>query len=224
MFDKDWINKNLQELPLFKKAFIHRSYLNESHLADESNERLEFLGDSILSLVVSSYLFSKRPNDTEGELTNLRAFIVKTKSLAIASEKLDLGSFLSLSKGEELSGGRNNPQLLANTYEALLGAIYLTFGIDEATKFINETLIPIFASEIETGPPKDAKSQLQEVTQDKTKQSPKYKILNTSGPDHAKEFSVGVFLQGEKIGEGKGSSKQVAEELAAEEALKHLDS
>lgn len=207
---------------LYQTAFTHRSYLNESKEIIESNERLEFLGDSVLSFIVSTLLFKARPADTEGHLTNLRAYIVKTDSLAKASEKLSLGKFLRLSKGEELSGGRNNPQILANTYEAVLGAIYLDLGIDEADKFVRSTLIPMFEAEIEKGPPRDPKSQLQEVVQDKYQTSPKYKILSTTGPDHSKIFTVGVFINNELVGKGTGSNKQQAEEVAAAQALEKL--
>jgi ribonuclease-3 len=209
-------------LSIYKKAFTHRSFLNESKEAKESNERLEFLGDSILSFAISSYLFTKRPGDAEGDLTNLRAYIVKTESLAKASKKLNLGEYLLLSKGEELSGGRQNQQLLANTYEAVLGAVYLDLGVEAALEFVIKTLLPLFNEEIEKGAPKDAKSKLQEIVQSKMQVSPKYKILTTSGPDHAKNFKVGVFLKNEKMGEGLGSSKQQAEEIAAKEALSKL--
>ncbi len=221
MFDEVWLRESIAQKPIFTTAFTHRSFLNESSQEIESNERLEFLGDSVLSLIISSYLFNQRVSDNEGDLTNLRSFIVKTTSLAKASQKLNLGAHLRLSKGEEISGGRENTQLLANTFEALLGAIYCTGGVDEATKFVHETLLPLFSEEIESGPPKDAKSLLQELSQNKTKQSPRYKILATSGPDHAKEFTVGVYVQGNLIGQGTGLSKQVAEEKAAEEALKN---
>lgn len=205
---------------VFKTAFTHRSFLNESPQTTESNERLEFLGDSVLSFIVSSYLYKLRPQDAEGDLTNLRSFLVKTTSLAQAAKKLDLGSFLRLSKGEEMGGGRDNPQLLANTYEAVLGAVFLDGGVDEAVRFMNETLLPLFEHEVISGPPKDAKSLLQELSQNKTKQSPKYKIIATKGPDHAKEFTVAVFLEGNQIGMGEGYSKQEAEEKSAENALK----
>lgn len=208
-----------QDLGLYQIAFTHRSHLNESKDAPSSNERLEFLGDSILSFIISSFLFKKRLKDTEGDLTNLRAYIVKTDSLAKASKLLGLGEFLILSKGEELSGGRKNPQLLANTYESLLGAIYLDLGIGTATKFVEDTLLPIFIEEVQKGAPKDSKSKLQELVQSKMQLSPKYKILETSGPDHAKQFKVGVFINGKQIGEGMGSNKQQAEEEAAKEAL-----
>lgn len=214
MIKKEWLEK-----PIFQTAFTHRSYLNEANEKIESNERLEFLGDAVLSLIMSTKLYNLRPLDAEGDLTNLRSYIVKTTSLAKASEKLGLGEYLRMSKGEELSGGRTNPQLLANTYEALLGAIYLDEGTDSAEKFVEETLVPLFSRELVEGPPKDAKSTLQEIAQNLIKQAPKYKILETRGPDHAKEFKVGVYLQNELVGEGIGSSKQLAEEAAAAEAL-----
>lgn len=211
-----------KNLSFYETAFTHRSYLNESKKVIESNERMEFLGDSVLSFIVSSFLFDKRKKDTEGDLTNLRAFIVKTDSLAKASGQLNLGEILQLSKGEELSGGRKNPQLLANTYEAFLGAIYLDLGIETATKFVSITLLPIFEEEVEKGAPKDAKSMLQEAVQSKLQTSPKYKIMGTTGPDHAKRFTVGVFVNGKQTGLGEGSNKQQAEEEAARQALLSL--
>lgn len=211
-----------KNLRLYQLAFTHRSFLNESKEKIESNERLEFLGDAVLSFITSSYLYQKRLKDSEGDLTNLRAYIVKTESLAKVSEKLGLGQFLRLSKGEELSGGRTNPQLLANTYEAFLGAIFLDLGIEDGTQFVHKTLLLLFAETIEKGAPRDPKSTLQEVVQSRYQTSPKYKILATHGPDHAKKFTVGVFVDGKQLGEGQGSSKQMAEEEAADLALKHL--
>lgn len=216
------LNLKFNNTKLLQQAFLHRSYLNEVKLDMASNERLEFLGDSVLSLVISNNLFYLRANDTEGDLTNLRAHIVKTKSLAEAAKKLELGTYLSLSKGEEISGGRENPQLLANTYEALLGAIFLDQGLETTKRIIEQTLLPLFEEELRMGPPKDAKSNLQEIVQQKFKQSPHYKILETSGPDHAKQFSVAVYISGKEMGRGKGSSKQVAEEEAAKGAIKQL--
>lgn len=216
------LNIRFNDVKLLEQAFIHRSYLNEVHLNSLSNERLEFLGDSVLSLVVSNKLFNLRQNDAEGELTNLRAHIVKTTSLSEAAKDLKLGEYLKLSKGEEISGGRNNPQLMANTYEALLGAIYLDQGLEAAKEIINITLLPLFATELKVGPPKDAKSSLQEQVQQKFKISPHYKILGTHGPDHAKQFTVAVYIKSKELGKGTGSSKQVAEEEAAKLALKQL--
>jgi len=214
MFDKEWLNRSI-----FQTAFTHRSFLNESDKGMQSNERLEFLGDSVLSFIISGYLYQLRPDDAEGDLTNLRSYMVKTTSLARAAKQLNLGEHLRLSKGEELTGGRNNVQILANTFEALLGAIYFEFGVDKAREFLESALIPLFQEELKSGPPKDAKSLLQEVAQNKYKQSPKYKVLQTVGPDHAKEFRVGVYVRGNLIGEGTGLSKQVAEEEAAAKAL-----
>jgi ribonuclease-3 len=218
------LKQKIDSNPLYITAFTHRSFLNESSEAVDSNERLEFLGDSVLSLIISTHLFKIRPKDAEGDLTNLRSYIVKTGSLAKAAQILRLGEFLRLSKGEEMGGGRDNPQLLANTYEAFLGAIFMIDGLEKAREFVFETLLPLFEAELKSGPPKDAKSSLQELAQNTTKQSPKYKILATIGPDHAKEFKVGVYLQGEIIGEGAGLSKQIAEEAAALNALKLLNS
>ncbi|MCL4367039.1 ribonuclease III [Patescibacteria group bacterium] len=208
--------------PCYQTAFIHRSYLNEAKNISKSNERLEFLGDSVLSLIVSTDLYQSHPQDEEGELTNLRAFVVKTDSLAKVARNLGLGKFLMLSKGEELSDGRNNTQILANTYESVLGAVYLDLGLNSARKFVESTLLSFFREEVEKGAPKDPKSQLQEVAQNILQSAPKYKILQTSGPDHAKHFTVGVFLQGHQAGEGSGPSKQQAEEMAAQQALEYL--
>lgn len=207
---------------LLQQAFLHRSYLNEVKINMESNERLEFLGDSVLSLVISYYLYTLRYTDSEGELTSLRAHIVRTKSLSEAARNLKLGKYLNLSKGEEISGGRDNPQLLANTYEALLGSLFLDAGLEAVKKVIERSLLPLFEKELKLGPPKDAKSSLQEVVQQKSKQSPYYKILATRGPDHAKHFTVAVYIGGEEMGRGSGNSKQIAEEEAAKQALAGL--
>lgn len=216
------LNLRFKNPKLLKQAFLHRSYLNEVKVILQSNERLEFLGDSVLSLIISDYLYKLRDADTEGALTNLRAYIVKTKSLARAANNLNLGHLLRLSKGEELSGGRTNPQLLANTYEALLGAIYLDLGMEHTKKVVEKTLLKFFQNELRVGPPKDAKSFLQEVVQEKLKLSPVYKILETKGPDHAKQFTVAVYIGKKEYGKGKGFSKQLAEEQAAKQALNKL--
>lgn len=212
-----------KNLSLYRTAFTHRSFLNEVKEPVESNERLEFLGDAVLSVIISLFLFQTRPQDNEGDLTNLRAYIVKTESLAKATEKLNLSRFLRLSRGEEVSGGRENHQLLANTFEAVLGATFLDQGLDAATEFVKLTLLPLFEKEIQAGAPKDPKSSLQEVSQSRFQTSPRYKILSTSGPDHAKKFTVGVFIVGKQAGEGIGSSKQQAEENAAEKALSQIN-
>lgn len=204
-------------------AFTHRSFLNEVKEHIFSNERLEFLGDSVLSLIISQYLYLLRSEDTEGELTNLRAYLVKTGSLSKASVKLGLGKFLRLSKGEEMTGGRENTQMMANTYEALLGAIFLDLGLPNAKIFVHNTLISLFADDITDGAPKDAKSLLQEIVQSKLQTSPKYKTISSTGPDHAKHFIVGVFLKGELVGQGEGLNKHTAEEAAARQAIARLE-
>lgn len=219
MFKEEWLKREI-----FQTAFTHRSYLNESERTVQSNERLEFLGDSVLSLIISDKLYRLRPDDTEGDLTNLRSYIVKTSSLARAARKLNLGNYLKLSKGEELSGGRGNPQILANTFEALLGALFYDQGLGAAEAFIEDELLSMFGQELKSGPPKDSKSLLQEKVQDQFRESPKYKVLETLGPDHAKRFKVGVIIRGELMGEGVGLSKQIAEEEAASRALDQLGS
>ena len=219
---QNFLNIRFNNPAILEKAFTHRSYLNEVKTVKESNERLEFLGDAVLGFIVSSNIYRARVTDTEGDLTNLRSYIVKTESLAKAAGALNLGKFLRLSRGEEITGGRQNPQLLANTFEALLGAIFIDQGLKEAEELVNKFLLPGFEQELESGPPKDNKSALQELVQTKTKTSPHYKILRTTGPDHAKQFVVGVFMNGKEIGTGKGPNKQTAEEEAAKEALDKL--
>lgn len=213
------LNIRFKNPKLLQQAFLHRSYLNEVKMDLESNERLEFLGDSVLSLIISHYLYTLRATDSEGELTNLRAHIVKTNSLSEAARKLELGKYLNLSKGEEISGGRDNPQLLANTYEALLGSLFLDQGLEAVKRVIDRSLLTFFEKELKIGPPKDAKSSLQEIVQQRSKQSPHYKILQTRGPDHAKQFTVAVYINGKEMGQGSGNSKQIAEEQAAKQAL-----
>ena len=218
----DKLNIRFKNYEILQQAFYHRSYLNEVKDDIKSNERLEFLGDAVLSICVSKYLFESRVEDAEGDLTNLRAYIVKTQSLAKAALQLNLGSYLQLSKGEELGGGRENPQLLANTFEALLGAIYIDQDLETVEKVIKISLFTLFAKELKSGPPKDAKSSLQEISQEKYKESPFYKIVGTKGPDHAKQFLVSVHLNGKEYGRGEGASKQIAEEQAAKHALERL--
>lgn len=218
----------MQNLPKFKNpklsrlAFIHRSYLNESKQDTESNERLEFLGDSIISFVISNHLFRTYPAFDEGILTNLRSLVVNTKNLAKISKELNFGDKLLLSKGEEDSGGRNNQSLLANTFEAFTGALYLDQGIEVVSKFLNEVLIPSIAEHVEKKVFKDPKSLLQELVQSRKQNSPLYKVIKEEGPAHAKNFTIGVYIESSLVGEGSGRSKQVAEEAAARIALEKM--
>jgi ribonuclease III len=207
---------------LLEEALTHRSFLNEVKEKVPSNERLEFLGDSILSFIVSDYLFSKYPDFNEGKLTNLRSLLVNTKMLAQLAQDCDLGSKLRLSKGEEESGGRNNQSLLADSFEAFLGAIFLDQGVEEVKKFIYMTVIPQADEFIKTNAFKDPKSKLQEYVQSKKQGSPHYKVTLEEGPAHARKFTVGVFVNEELLGEGSGKSKQEAEEMAASKALSKL--
>jgi ribonuclease-3 len=207
---------------LFEHAFIHRSYLNETKEKLESNERLEFLGDSILTFIVSKHLFNTYPAFNEGILTNLRSLVVNTKSLAIAAKKLDFGSLLRLSRGEEESKGRENDSLLANSFEAFVGALYMDQGLDAVESFIEKILFPNIETYVKNKTFKDPKSLLQEHVQARKQNSPVYKVMNEEGPPHAKIFTIGVFVQNELVGEGVGKSKQEAEEQAAKQALERL--
>jgi ribonuclease-3 len=219
----------MQNLPKLKnqklavQAFVHRSYLNESKKELESNERLEFLGDSILSFVVSEHLYRNYPDFDEGILTNLRSLVVNTKSLAKEAKLRGFGKNLLLSKGEEESKGRENDSILANTFEAFIGALYLDQGIESVTKFLENTIIPYIKEPVEKKVFKDPKSLLQESVQAKKQSSPMYKVLGEEGPAHAKIFTVGVFIENQKKGVGVGRSKQEAEEYAAEQALEKLE-
>lgn len=218
----------MQNLPKFKNpkllrlAFIHRSYLNESRVEKESNERLEFLGDSIISFVISDHLYRTYPGFDEGILTNLRSLVVNTKSLANMSKTLNFGDKLFLSKGEEDSGGRENQSLLANTFEAFTGALFMDQGIDAVSKFLRDTLIPTISEHVQKKVFKDPKSLLQEKVQSRKQNSPLYKVLSEEGPAHSKTFTIGVYVENELLGEGSGKSKQEAEEIAAGAALEKI--
>lgn len=215
------LNLRFTNKALLMNAFVHRSYLNEIKRKDlSSNERLEFLGDACLELIVSEHLYQNYPQEPEGVLTNYRAALVNTSSLAETARQLDLGRYLLLSKGEEEGGGRESEHLLANTFEALIGALYLDQGYRTTQEFVKKHLLPKLPEIIRTGAYRDAKSVFQEIAQEKTSITPHYQVLEEWGPDHDKNFRVGVFLGRKKIAEGTGSSKQKAEISAAENALK----
>lgn len=202
------------------QAFCHRSYLNENpkfHL--EHNERLEFLGDAVLELIITGYLYQNYPKKPEGDLTNWRAALVNSKMLAQVAQELDLNGFLLLSRGEVKATGKARQCILANTFEALIGALYLDQGYDICQKFITKHLTGRLSHIIEAGLYKDSKSLFQEEAQEKTGITPIYQVLKEKGPDHVKHFIVGVFLSKELVAEGEGFSKQEAEEAAAKKAL-----
>lgn len=207
---------------LFEQAFIHRSYLNETKEKLSSNERLEFLGDSVISFVISKKLFEKYPNFNEGLLTNLRSLLVNTKSLAETAVSLNLGNYLKLSKGEEESKGRENQSLLADCFEAFVGALFLDQGIDTAYDFVSQILIPKADLYVKNRSFKDPKSLLQELVQSQKQGSPIYKVVNEVGPAHARLFKIGVHVGNILVGEGRGKSKREAEEDAAKHALENI--
>lgn len=213
------LNITFRDPAIIIQAFVHRSFLNESNMFQLSNERLEFLGDSVLSYLVSDYLFTTYTHLPEGELTNLRSSMVKTSTLGQLSRQLHLGDYLYLSRGEEESGGRNNSSLLADTFEAVLGAIYVDSGLESAKKLITQHLLPLLPKIVDEKTYIDAKSSFQESVQEKIKESPTYKVLKEEGPDHSKEFTIGVYVEGKLWGTGKGKSKQEAEVQAAGVAL-----
>lgn len=205
---------------LLQQALVHRSYLNENpgfHLKD--NERLEFLGDAVLELIVTEHLFREYPN-REGELTNWRAALVNAKMLAKVARRLKVNDHLLLSRGEAKDQGRARQYILANTMEALIGAIYLDQGYEIAAKFIQRGILSELSQIIKQGLYRDPKSSFQEKAQERTGITPSYQVLKEWGPDHAKHFIVGVYLDEELVAEGQGVSKQEAQEKAAEQALK----
>lgn len=201
-------------------AMTHRSYLNEHPEATQShNERYEFLGDAVLELVITDFLFKKYPEKPEGDLTAVRAALVNTVSLADASTKLDINDFLLLSKGEARDTGRARQYILANAFEAIIGAVYLDQGYEAAQKFIGEQLFEKTEQIVEKRLWQDAKSRFQELSQEHVSITPRYETLGQEGPDHDRTFTVGVFLGKEQIAEGKGRSKQEAEQAAADAGI-----
>lgn len=207
-----------------KNAFVHRSYLNENKSFKlGSNEKLEFLGDSVLSLITSVYLYKKYPRHSEGDYTDIKAAIVKTESLFEAAKGLDLGTYLLLSHGEEDNNGRTNMSILADCFEALIGAIYLDHGFDIAYNFVVKNLFQnrldiIIKNKLYLS----SKNRLQEYWQDKYKSLPCYKLIKESGPEHNKEYRIGAYYKDKLLGQGVGSSKKSAEEKAARDALQSL--
>jgi len=214
------LNLKFKNKDLLIQAFCHRSYLNENpdfYLAN--NERLEFLGDAVLELVVTEELYKKYPKKSEGDLTNWRAALVNAKMLSEIAKELGFNDFLLLSRGEAKELGKARQYILANTFEALIGAIHLDQGIEVCRKFIEKNLIKELARIIEKGLFKDAKSRFQEEAQERAGVTPTYKVLEEWGPDHAKHFIIGVFLNKTLVAKGEGSSKQEAELEAAKNAL-----
>lgn len=213
-----------QNSDLLTTALTHRSALNE-HLSTslESNERLEFLGDAVLELATTHFLYQELPDEQEGMLTAYRSALVKTTTLAEVATELHLGEMLFMSKGEEASGGRQNPGLLANTMEAVIGAIYLDQGFAAAYAFIEQHILPLLEKIKTKKLYKDAKSQLQEMVQAKGFIAPEYVVIDESGPDHDRQFTIKVLIDGLEAGRGRGKSKQLAQQSAAQYVLEHLE-
>lgn len=208
-------NKNL-----LIQAFIHRSYINEnSNLKLGHNERLEFLGDAVLELVSTNYLYHKYEDLAEGDLTSYRAALVNTKSIGAIAKELNFNNYLFLSKGESKDFGKARLSILADTYEAFIGAVFLDKGYDFAKEFIEKTLLTHTEEVVEAGKYRDPKSVIQEKSQDLLSVTPSYKVISESGPDHDKKFIVGIYFGEEKIAEGEGRSKQEAETHAAKVAI-----
>lgn len=209
-----------KNIDLLIQAFVHRSYLNENpDFRLKNNERLEFLGDAVLELISSEYLYKQYPDKSEGELTNWRAALVNAKMLAQIAQDLELNEFLLLSRGETKELGKARQYILANTFEALIGSIYLDLGYSVCGDFIRKILTVKLPVIIENNLFKDAKSDFQEEAQDRQGITPVYKVLKEWGPDHTKHFVIGIFLGENMVAEGEGFSKQEAEEAAAKKAL-----
>ena len=211
---------SFKDIGLFLEAVTHRSYLNEHRGAKQNhNERLEFLGDAVLELAVTRFLFDRYPLKPEGELTAYRAALVNTYSLAAVAEALGMNGVLLLSKGESKDTGRARQIILANAFEAILGAIYLDQGYEAAEQFLAKHLFPKIDEVIAGRTWQDAKSRFQELAQEKRGTTPAYKTLSEVGPDHDKQFTVGVFIGADEMAQGTGKSKQDAEQSAAQNAL-----
>jgi ribonuclease III len=206
---------------LLKQAFIHRSFINENPSAGLShNERLEFLGDAVLELIVTDFLYKKYPGHTEGELTALRSALVNAIIISEVATEIGMNDFLLLSRGETKDIGKARQYILANTFEAYVGAVYLDQGYDVANKFITKFLLPHIEEIVAKKLWRDAKSLVQEKAQEFVGVTPSYKVLHETGPDHDKHFTIGILFGKELIAEGKGKSKQEGEQKAAESALK----
>lgn len=220
IFARDVLGVEFHDINLLITAFTHRSYLNEhKKSADEHNERLEFLGDAVLELITTRYLFDNF-SEPEGILTNWRSALVRTESIGAAATKLGYEPLLRLSRGEKHGTERARQQILANSFEAVLGALYLDQGYDVAKDYVTKNLLSTFDEILKTGSWMDPKSHLQEVVQAKDGVTPNYKVLSEEGPDHDKTFTVGVYVGEQLKGQGTGSSKQAAQVSAANAALK----
>ncbi len=220
-FAKDTLDVTFNDISLLVTAFTHRSYLNEHRkTVKEHNERLEFLGDAVLELVVTEYLYGNY-DEPEGILTNWRSSLVRTESISAAAAKYGFEPLLRLSRGEKRGTERARAQILANSFEAIIGALYLDQGYEAAKKFITKSILSTLDEILESGSWMDPKSHLQELAQSQEIATPVYKVMDEHGPDHDKLFTVGVYVNNKLRGKGQGPSKQAAQQQAAEKALEH---
>ena len=211
------------DINLLVTAFTHRSYLNEhKKTALEHNERLEFLGDAVLEMVVTEYLYTNY-KEPEGILTNWRSALVRTESISAAADREGFEPLLRLSRGEKRGSARAREQILANSYESVVGALYLEKGYEPSKEFITRSLLPTFDDILKSGTWMDPKSRLQEMVQNKEGFTPVYKVLSEDGPDHDKMFVIGAYVDGQLKGQGTGPSKQSAQVSAAVDALKQYE-
>jgi ribonuclease-3 len=214
------IGVKFNDIRLLMEAFTHRSYLNEHRgTGMRHNERLEFLGDAVLELVITEYLYAKYPEEPEGRLTAYRSALVNTNSISDAASDWGMNEYLLLSRGEAKDQGRARQYILANTFEAVIGAIFLDNGYDMAKEFIAKSLFDRLDEIVGKRLWQDAKSRFQEEAQERTGITPNYEVVRESGPDHDKSFEVGVYIGGELVAKGSGRSKQDAEQVAAQEGL-----
>lgn len=219
-FARDTLGTEYTNIDLLVTAFTHRSYLNEhKKTVHEHNERLEFLGDAVLELIVTEYLYGNF-SDPEGILTNWRSALVRTESIGAAAAKAGFEPLLRLSRGEKRGTERAREQILANSFEAVIGSLYLDQGYEAAKRFITTSLLSTFKQILDSGSWMDAKSHLQEVVQSREGFTPVYRVLEETGPDHDKMFKVGVFVDNQLKGTGSGPSKQSGQQKAAEAALR----
>lgn len=220
----DFLNRHnipYKNLSLYKEAFTHASYVNERHMKLNDYERLEFMGDAVLQLFVSDFLFNKFPHETEGQLTTHRAKLVREESLARFARELGIGEVLFLGVGEEKNGGRDRESVLANVFESFIGAIYLDVGDKYARQILEQTIYK-HASDLDYEDITDYKTKLQELIQSDTRRTVNYELLNTTGPSNAPEFEIAAMMDEMCLGVGKGTSKKRAEQKAAQDALAKL--
>lgn len=216
-----FLGYSFKQKNLLVLAFTHRSFSNESRTIKEHNERLEFLGDSVLGMVIAEYLYQHLPSTPEGELSYLRSRLVEAGSCVTYFQQLDLEKYILLGKGERINAGRGRETILADLFEAIIGAIYLDGGLEEAKQFLFKHFSGHFEAILKT-PIQNWKALLQDICQKTYQQTPVYEVLDESGPDHSKTFKVAVFVNQQEVGIGEGPSKKEAQQAAAKEALQQL--